>query len=247
MADADGLALQGLPANVVTLLSEFLKASQTACSSDLVSVVLYGSGAEGKMGPGSDVNLLLVLKSFTSEAAVKIRDPFLAAEAAIRLRVMFVREDELGQVAELFGQKFSDIRRRHRILFGKDVIAGLTIPRPAAIFRLKQILMNLTLRLRESCVARNGRPEQVARVLAETLGPLRAASATLLELEGAKAQDATAALQAMAASFGPAGVAAVEQLLAAHARRDLPADSQDALFQIAELTGWLSERAGRLS
>ncbi|MBZ5523422.1 MAG: nucleotidyltransferase domain-containing protein [Acidobacteriia bacterium] len=247
MADADGLALQGLPANVVTLLSEFLRASQAAYSSDLVSVVLYGSAAEGKMGPGSDVNLLLVLKSFPREAAGKIRGPFLAAEAAIKLRAMFLREDELGQAAELFGQKFADIRRRHRILAGKDVISGISIPRPAEIFRLKQILMNLTLRLRESCVARNGRPEQVARVLADALGPLRAASATLLELEGAKAPDATAALQSVAASFGPESAAAVEQMLVAHARRVLPADGQDVLFHVAEFTERLCERARRLS
>jgi predicted nucleotidyltransferase len=247
MADADGLVLQGLPANVVTLLSEFLNASHAAYSSDLVSVVLYGSAAEGKMGPASDVNLMLVLKSFAREAAGRIRDPFLAGEAAIKLRVMFIREDELGQAAELFGQKFADIRRRHRILFGKDVVSGLSIPRPAEIFRLKQVLMNLTLRLRESCVARGGRPEQVTRVLADSLGPLRAASATLLELEGARAPDANAALQSVAASFGSESSAAVEQMLAAHARHVPPSDPQDALFQVAELTGRLGERARSLS
>ena len=247
MADADGEVLQGLPANVVTLLSEFLNASQSAYSSDLVSVVLYGSAAEGKMGPASDVNVMLVLKTFTREAAGRIRDPFLAGEAAIKLRVMFIREDELGQAAELFGQKFADIRRRHRILFGKDVVSGISIPRPAEIFRVKQVLMNLTLRLRQACVARSGRPEQVTRVLADALGPLRAASATLLELEGTKAPDANAALQSVAASFGSEGSDAVTQMLAAHARRALPSDPQGALFQVAELAGRLCERARRLA
>ncbi|HWZ44990.1 MAG TPA: nucleotidyltransferase domain-containing protein [Candidatus Saccharimonadales bacterium] len=247
MADDDPLMLQGLPPNVVTLLSEFLKTAQAAYSSDLVSAVLYGSAAEGKMGPGSDVNLLLVLTSFTPKAAGEIRDSFLTAEAAIKLRVMFVREDELGLAAEMFGQKFADIRRRHRILLGKDVISGVVIPRTAQIFRLQQVLLNLTLRLREACVARIGRPEQVTRVLADTVGPLRAASATLLELEGTKSPDATEALRSVFASFGPGSEAVLGRLMAAHDQRALPSDAQDTLFQVAELTSRLCERAQRLS
>ena len=70
------------------------------------------------------------------------------------------------------------------------------------IFRLRQILLNLTLRLREAYVTRGQHAEQAARVLADTLGPLRAAAATLLELEGAPNSDSNAALAAVAASFG---------------------------------------------
>src|SRR5258708_14693469 len=112
MADADGSTLQGLPPNVATRLSEFLKAAQTAYSSDLVSVVLYGSAAEGRMGPASDVNLLLVVRAHSAEAGNRLRDPFLAAEAAVRLRAMFVLESGLASGAALFGQKFARTSRR---------------------------------------------------------------------------------------------------------------------------------------
>jgi predicted nucleotidyltransferase len=247
MADADGSTLQGLPPNVATLLSEFLKAAQTAYSSDLVSVVLYGSAAEGRMGPASDVNLLLVVRAHSAEAGARLRDPFLAAEAAIRLRAMFVLESELASVAELFGQKFADIRRRHRVVFGKDVISGIKIPRPAEIFRLRQVLMNLALRLREASIARSGRSTQVSRILADALGPLRASAATLLELEGAKAGDAMAALQSVAEASAPQSGAVIAQVVAAHAGREMTADPQSVLFQVSELAGRMFERANRLA
>ena len=138
---------------------------------------------------------------------------FLTAEAAINLQVMFLLEEEIPSAAEFFAQKFADILRRHRIIYGKDVLASLKVSRHAAIFRLRQILLNLVLRLRESFASRGHRPEQAALILVDTFGPLRAASATLLELEGAPNPDASAALTAVAASFGPQSAAAAAQLL----------------------------------
>lgn len=49
---------------------------------------------------------------------------------------------------------------------------------------MKQRLLNLTLRLREAYIARSLREEQLAAVIADAAGPLRACASTLLELEG---------------------------------------------------------------
>ena len=105
---------QGLPTNVASVLSSFLTAARDALSDDLVSAVLFGSAAEGRLGPTSDVNLLLVLRTFTPDKIVPMRDAFLTAEAAIKLRAMFVLEDELSTAAEFFAQKFADILRGTR-------------------------------------------------------------------------------------------------------------------------------------
>jgi len=187
MAESSVASLEGLPSNVATVLSAFLTAARNDLAADLISAVLFGSAAEGKLGPTSDVNLLLVLRTFAPDKIRRLRDAFLTAEAAIKLRVMFVLEDELASAAELFAQKFADMLRRHRTIFGKDVLGSLKVARQSEVFRLRQILLNLVLRLRESCIARGQRPEQIARILADMFGPLRAACATLLELEGGPA------------------------------------------------------------
>jgi hypothetical protein len=133
----------------------------------------------------------------------QLRDALLKAEAAINLRVIFLLKHELPAAAEFFAQKFADIRRRHRTLIGEETLVALAIPRGAEIFRLRQILLNTILRMREAYVARGGQPAQVARILIDVLGPLRAACATLLELDGAPAADTDAAFKAVAAAFGP--------------------------------------------
>lgn len=246
MVESGIARLDGLPSNVATVLSAFLASAREALSGDLVSAVLFGSAAEGKLGPASDVNLLLVLQEFAPDKIGRMRDALLTAEAAIKLRVMFVLEDEVASAAEFFAQKFADILRRHRIVFGKDVLASLKVSRRAEVFRLRQILLNLILRLREAYVARGHRPEQATLILADMFGPLRAACATLLELEGTPNADSTAALTTVAASFGAQSGAAAALILAAHDRATLGADAEDALFQTLALTMQISRRAALL-
>jgi predicted nucleotidyltransferase len=247
MAESGVARLEGLPSNVATVLSAFLTAARDALSADLVSAVVFGSAAEGQLGPTSDVNLLLVLRTFPPDKIAQIRDAFLAAEAAIKLRVMFLLEDEVPTAAEFFAQKFADILRRHKTVYGKDVLASLKIARSAEIFRLRQILLNLTLRLREASIARGHRPEQVALILADAFGPLRAACATLLELEGSPNPDSSAALAAVAASFGAQSGDAAACLVAAHEGKSLGAEAGDALFQVLALAMHIAQRAARLT
>jgi predicted nucleotidyltransferase len=236
--------LDGLPAHVATVLSDFAGKARDVLAGDLVSVVLFGSAAEGRLRASSDVNLILVLRAFEAEQLGQLGDPLLAADAAIQLRVMFLLESEIPAAVECFAQKFADILRRHRVIFGKDVFAATQVPRKAEIFRLRQILLNLTLRLREAYVSRGQRAEQVMRVLADVLGPLRAAAATLLELEGAPNSDSDAALKAVAASFEAQETAAA--LFAAHEGRTT-AEPQRALVQAIDLVTRIAARAAHLS
>jgi hypothetical protein len=246
MAEDDGLKLEGVPANVAAVLSTFIRAANNAYSNDLLSVVLYGSAAEGKLTSSSDVNLLVVLRSFPGDKTDRIRDTFLAAQAAVNLQAMFLLEDEISSASELFAQKFADILRRHKIIFGKDPFLSIKINRADKVFRLRQILLNLTLRMRAGYVSCSQRPEQVSRMLAEVVGPLRAASATLLELEGSPSPDANAALESAAASVDDQGKKIVAELLAARSAGVNPEGSAAVLFQVIELIQHFSKRAKRL-
>lgn len=246
MAKGGAIPLGGLPANVAGILANLVGEARDALGSDLVSVVLFGSAVEGRLSETSDVNLILVLAAFDAGKLKEISDTVQAAEAAVQLQAMFLLESEIPAAMHCFAVKFADILRRHRLLFGKDVFATRQVAREPEIFRLRQILLNLTLRLREAYVSRGQHARQVAHVLAETLGPLRAAAATLLELEGKAVSDSGAAFAVVAASCGAAGEAAVSSLFAAHERRPL-ADPQEALVQTIDLVGCIASRAAQLT
>lgn len=245
MAENIDLKLEGVPANVATVLSRFVSAAQDAFSGDLVSIVLYGSAAEGRLTSTSDVNLLIVLRVFSRDQTDRIRDMFQTAQAAINLQAMFLLEDEVSSASELFAQKFADILRRHKVIFGTDPLSNIRIDRADKIFRLRQVILNLALRLRAGYIARGRRPEQVARILAETIGPLRAAAATLLELEGSAVADANAALESAAGAFNQ-GKKIVADLVATRSAEVKAEASAGLLFQVIELIKHFSDRAQRL-
>ena len=126
-------ATAALPQNVTSVLTDFINSAKEAFGTDLRSVVLYGSGAEGKLRPTSDVNLILVLTAFSQQQADQLRQPLRLAHAAINLRAMFILESELRPATEAFAVKFADIARRRRVLYGDDPFAGVSVSRAAAL------------------------------------------------------------------------------------------------------------------
>ena len=233
-----------LPPAIARTLNDFLAALRETFAARLVSVALFGSAAEGRVRAPSDVNLAVVTRSYTRADAERLREPLTLAHAAIALNAMFLAEDELAASAEAFAAKFADIRRRRRVLAGRDVFADVAIPRPAEIHRVKQVLLNLVLRTRTAYALRSMRDEQVLVLLADLAGPLRACAAALLELEGKPAADGREALLTVA---GPGFREAVESLARARQGGRLPPDDAAAtLFALLDLAQQMRGRAAAL-
>ncbi len=71
---------------------EFTAAAQEAFAEGLLSVVLFGPAAEGRLRATSDVNVVVVLRRVDPNRIAAIGD----AHPAIRLSAMFILEDEIG-------------------------------------------------------------------------------------------------------------------------------------------------------
>jgi hypothetical protein len=193
--------LNDLPENVRRNLTDFVNTTSETCSHNLVSIVLFGSAAEGRLRPTSDVNLILVLKDFDVGQIDRLREPLRVSYAAIRLSVMFILESEISEASEAFAVKFTDILSRNRILFGSNPFQSLEVSREATIQRLRQVIVNLTLRLRERYALVSLREEQLVSIIADATGPIRACAATILSLEGKKTDHPKEALQFLAGQF----------------------------------------------
>jgi predicted nucleotidyltransferase len=239
----------GLPANVDLALADFLTAVKDAFADRLRSVVLFGSAAEGRMRPTSDVNLILVLTEFVPGDVERLTPALNFARAAIRLEPMFLLASEIPLAAECFAQKFADIARRRLVLHGPDPFLNVAVPRAAHIFRLKQVLLNLTLRLRESYALRSGRQEQIATLVAESAGPLRTCASTLMELETGSALSPKEALEAVVQASGKAewGRALGHVSEAREGRATEAAILAPTLFAILEISESLRHRAEALA
>lgn len=245
----EGEFITTLPPNVGRGLTGFVEQARSAFADDLRAVVLYGSGAEGKLRATSDVNLLLVLSAFDQKKADQLREPLRLAQAAIRLTAMFLLESELRPAMEAFAVKFADIMRRRRVLYGDDPFAGATVSRSDSIVRLKQTLLNLTLRLREAYIARGLREEQLVAMIADLAGPLRSCAATLLELEGTPVESPKEALQQVAASLPDSAerLEEISRITEAREERTLaPGVAAPTLFHLIDLARSMWARADAL-
>jgi len=237
-----------LPDAVSRPLQAFVDASVAVFGADLKSVVLYGSGADGSLRPASDVNLLLVLSAFDAAKASAIRAPYSLAEAAIRLTAMFLLESEVPAALESFAQKFSDLHRRHRVLYGSDPFDSVSIPRQAIVFRLKQVLLNLALRLREGYIGSGSAPERLSILIAESAGPLRSCAATLRELTGEPTLPPKEALRIFVEALGEPGWDHVlAHISETRARAYLtPQTAEETLLRLIDLSARLRARAEKL-
>ncbi|HEV8586633.1 MAG TPA: hypothetical protein VGT02_16820, partial [Methylomirabilota bacterium] len=227
-------ALRDLPLVVARVLDDFAAAAREAFADDLISIVLFGSAAEGALRPTSDLNVIVVLRAFDRHRADAVRPAARVAGAAAGLRPMFLLRDEVDAAATAFAQKFADVRRRRRVLWGEDVFARLAVPRAALVARTNQILLNLALRLRALYVERSLRDEQMAAVVAEAAAPLRTAAATILELEGASAPSPKEALRRLVAALGvPDGETTLARMSEARETRALPPGLRDLIGSAA--------------
>jgi hypothetical protein len=126
-------------------LDQLVEKLRQALTPDLVSVILYGSAAAGDRDEKfSDYNILCVLRQIAPE---QMR----AAEPVIRWwreqnnpAPLLLTENEIRTSADCFSIEFLDIREHHKILFGADVLANLTID---TIFHRAQVEHDLRAKL----------------------------------------------------------------------------------------------------
>ena len=94
----------------------------------LVSVVLYGSAAASDHDTHySDYNVLCVLSEITPRELAESEPTFRWWREKGNPSPLLLSEQEVRTSTDCFPIEFQDIRARHRILAGRDVVAGMDI------------------------------------------------------------------------------------------------------------------------
>jgi hypothetical protein len=135
-------------------IDEFVGRMRQAAGENLQSVILYGSAASGEFhAEFSNVNLLCVLREAsyaTLNALVPTVDWWTRQKRHVPL---VLTGEELQRSADVFSIELLDMQRRHRVLFGTDVLARLTIPMHFHRAQLEYELREKTILLRERLLA----------------------------------------------------------------------------------------------
>ncbi|HYC22104.1 MAG TPA: hypothetical protein VEI94_05345 [Candidatus Bathyarchaeia archaeon] len=138
-------------------VSAVARALAQALGERVVSIAVYGSAAGDEYAPGfSDVNLLIVLRE-VSFSDLRLIGATLAREAGPELRLstpLVVRPRFLERARDAFPIELHDIRDRHRVLHGADLLAGLEISHEALRRQAEREARGKLLRLRSLVITR---------------------------------------------------------------------------------------------
>ena len=135
-------------------LSELVPRLRDAAGRNLVSVVVYGSAASKDFRRDySDINVLVIANKLPLEG-LKALVPVMTwwQQRGHPALVIFTRE-EIERAADVFSIELYDMKHRHRVLEGEDMLASLKIPMNLHRVQLEHELRTNLLRLRQSYIA----------------------------------------------------------------------------------------------
>lgn len=153
-------------------LDELVRQLQLAYGDGLRSVLLFGSAVAGEHTKQSDYNVLVVVDSLPLGR--------LRAVAAISRAwaddgnppPMTFTAKEWRASADIFPMEYADILERHRVLFGEDPTAGITVSPADLRLEVEQQTMGKLLHLRQATMGAGGDRKLQLELLEKSLSTL---------------------------------------------------------------------------
>ena len=110
-------------------ISDFVSRLRAAAGANLESVILFGSAVAGDFHPEfSNLNLFCVIRDNSFAALQALAPAVKWWDAQKQPPPLFMTRDEIARSADVFTIELIDMQQHHRIVFGADVLQGLSIP-----------------------------------------------------------------------------------------------------------------------
>jgi hypothetical protein len=135
-------------------LDEFVQRLKAAAADNLKAVILYGSAATEEFhAKHSDLNILCLVSQADSAHIEALHGPVdWWMRRGQRPPLVFTLE-ELRRSADIFTIELLDMKSRHRILYGENVLAEISVPLRYHSIQVERELRTNWLRLRQSILA----------------------------------------------------------------------------------------------
>ena len=151
-------------------LKNLVERLHEAARDNLDSIILYGSAARGDFHEAhSDLNVLCTLRSLQTAELARVC-PVVNWWTTVQHQPapLFFSAEELRQSADVFAIELLDMQQSHRVLYGGDVVAGITVPMNLHRVQVEHELRTLLLRLRQHFLREAENHHELAAVLAKS-------------------------------------------------------------------------------
>ncbi|MFQ5675746.1 MAG: nucleotidyltransferase domain-containing protein [bacterium] len=173
-----------IPDSPEEIFEEFTGDFQTAYGSDLVSIILYGSGARGQyVANRSDMNFLIVLSENGIDRLEKSLE-FISKWQKINVAVpLFLTENYIRSALDTFPLEFLDMKNGYRLVSGKDVLKDIEIKKEDLRRQIERELRGKLIQLRAGFLSTGADREQLRGMLAASVSTFVSIFAGMLHLK----------------------------------------------------------------
>jgi hypothetical protein len=163
-------------------------------------VILYGSAAEGEFHPEySDLNLLCILRDSSYASLQKTFEVMEWWRKKKHRPPLCMSLQELKDSADVFSIEFLDMKHRHRVLYGEDVLERLDIPLGMHRSQLEYELREKLLLLRQHVLQAANDEKQMWEVMLSSLSSFTTLFRhVLIEMGASEPKDSREAIQVLA-------------------------------------------------
>ncbi len=177
--------MAGYPKDPKEIFAEITEEYKGLFDKEIVSIILYGSGAGPDYRPGrSDINFLIVLGE---EGITSLDRAFKTVERWRKRRVavpLFVTEEYVARSLDVFPVEYLGMQRRHILVHGKDVLADLVFEPRHIRLQCEREIKGKLLHLREGFLRTGGKESGLKELISVSLPAFWAIFEGLLFLKG---------------------------------------------------------------
>src|SRR5258706_6586456 len=157
-------------ADVHEALKNLVERLHEAAGSNLEAIILSGWEARGDFYEAhSDLNVLCIFRSLRATELARV-SPVVKWWTTVQRQPapLFFAAEELRQAADVFAIEILDMQHSHRVPYGSDTIAGITVPMNLHRVHVEHEMRMLLLQLRQHFLHEAGNPQQLGAVLAKS-------------------------------------------------------------------------------
>ena len=193
---------------------EWLAPVRAALGAEFLAAYLHGSVlTQGFDERRSRVNLLVVSRSLNLDILDAVRVAIRQDRKPPHVSPLFLTQRQIEKSLDVFPIEWIDIKERHLLIEGLDVLGGYEVPRSNLRLQLEQELREKLITLRQAYLANARHPSVLEDVLKSSASSFATLCRSLLRLRGESPPVQTAqVVERVADIFG----LDAEGLLAAH-------------------------------
>jgi len=154
-------------------------------NNELISIILYGSAAQGHYRAGkSDINFLVVL---TEDGMDNLDRAFPRVRKWKKRRIaipLFLTEDYIRSSVDVYPIEYLNFQRHHEVVYGKDVLEDIVIDRKMLRLQCEREIKGKLLLLRRTFLETEGRVGPLKEVIKASIPTFMAIFEALLFLMG---------------------------------------------------------------